>query len=101
MPDLVDAYLKFRDQGFVLVAVDLREGLSRVQAFADEFDIPYPIVLDRRGEVAGTWRIGGPNEGVPASYFIDRDGVVRKVVFGTVSPRTLDENISLILQADN
>ena len=40
-------------------------------------------LFDRNGEVARTWRIGGPTQGLPSSYFIDRDGVVRKVVFGT------------------
>ena len=37
----------------------------------------FPIVIDRTGQVADAWRIGGPIEGIPSSYFIDADGVVR------------------------
>ena len=37
----------------------------------------FPIVIDRNGGVGDAWRIGGPIEGIPSSYFIDATGIVQ------------------------
>ena len=83
-----------------MLGVNLRENEGAVADFIDDFGIPYPVVLDRDGDVAGTWRIGGPNRGVPSTYFIDADGVVRKVVFGYVTETLAAEGLSLILPSE-
>jgi peroxiredoxin len=97
VPDLIDLYDAHKDKGLLLLGVNLRETEGAAAGFVNEFGISYPIVFDRDGDVAGTWRIGGPNQGVPSTYFIDRDGVVRKVVFGTVTKKLADEGLALIL----
>lgn len=98
LPELIEAQMKHGPAGLTIVGVDLREAVDKVQPFVDNFQLPYPIALDRDGEVARTWRIGGPSEGLPSSYFIDADGVVRKVVFGALTTKTLDEGLALILE---
>ena len=97
VPDLINLYDAYKDKGLLLLGVNLRETEGAASRFVNEFGINYPIVFDRDGDVAGTWRIGGPNQGVPSTYFIDRDGVVRKVVFGTVTRKLADEGLALIL----
>ena len=97
VPDLIDLYDAHKDNGLLLLGVNLRETEGAASRFVNEFGINYPIVFDRDGDVAGTWRIGGPNQGVPSTYFIDRAGVVRKVVFGTVTKKLADEGLALIL----
>jgi peroxiredoxin len=97
MPELVLSYLDHRDEGFAVLAVNQREADARVQPFVDEFELPFPILMDRDGEVARTWRVGGPMQGLPSSYFIDREGVVQKVVYGAVTEKTLNEGLALIL----
>jgi peroxiredoxin len=101
MPDLIRAYEQHREAGLVLVAVNLREAEGRVQGFAGEFGLPFPVVLDRDGDVARSWRIGGPSQGLPSSYFIDRDGVIRKVVYGTVTSKLMREGLDMILEQRN
>ena len=96
-PSLIDLYEKHQVDGLVLLGVDLRESQDAVASFVRDFGISYPVVFDRTGEVASTWRIGGPNQGVPSTYFIDSDGVVRKVVFGQVTAALAAEGLSLIL----
>ncbi|HLG10369.1 MAG TPA: redoxin domain-containing protein [Dehalococcoidia bacterium] len=96
-PDLIALYETYRDKGVLLLGVNLRENEAAVSTFVEDFGINYPILFDRDGDVAGTWRIGGPNRGVPSTYFIDREGVVRKVVFGTVTRKLADEGLALIL----
>ena len=100
-PDLIKAYQQHKADGLVIVGVNLREADTRVRDFVDEFGMPYPIVFDRNGEVARTWRIGGPSQGLPSSYFIDRQGVVRKVVYGTVTGKVMDEGLKLIMGSGN
>jgi cytochrome c biogenesis protein CcmG, thiol:disulfide interchange protein DsbE len=96
-PDLITTYESHRAQDLVVLGVNLRENEGRVRGFADEFGIPYPILFDNRGEVASSWSIGGPMQGLPASYFIDSGGVVRKVVLGAVTERLMGEGLALIL----
>jgi peroxiredoxin len=99
-PDLIELYERHQADGLVLIGVNLRENEGSVASFVEDFGISYPIVFDRTGEVAGTWRIGGPNRGVPSTYFIDSAGVVRKVVFGLVTESLAAEGLSLILPSE-
>jgi peroxiredoxin len=96
-PDLIKLYNDHKDEGLQVIGVDLRESDAAVQGFVDEFGVPYPIALDRNGQVATTWHIGGPNNGVPTSYFIDSSGVVRKVVFGFLTKSLEEDGIKAIL----
>ncbi|MPZ48225.1 MAG: redoxin domain-containing protein [Dehalococcoidia bacterium] len=97
MPALIAAYNKHGAEGLVVLGVNLRESEARAAPFVKDFGMTFPVLMDRSGEVARTWRIGGPNEGVPSSYFIDSEGVVQKVVFGLLSEKTLGESLALIL----
>jgi cytochrome c biogenesis protein CcmG/thiol:disulfide interchange protein DsbE len=96
-PDLIRLHEDYEKHGLVLLGVNLREADGPVRSFVDEFGISFPIVFDRNGQVASTWRIGGPNQGVPSTYFIDPNGVVRKVVFGFLTEKLMAEGLALIL----
>ena len=96
-PDLIDLYEKHRDTGLTLLGVNLREADGQVQGFVDDFGITFPVLLDRNGQVASTWRIGGPNNGVPSTYFIDSNGIVQLVVFGFLTQDKMAEGLALIL----
>ncbi len=100
MPLLIKAYEENQAQGLVVVGVNLQEGDELVQGFVDEFGIEFPIVMDRTGQVAETWRVGGPLGGLPASYFIDRQGVIREVFFGQMSEDDLNERLAAILTGE-
>jgi peroxiredoxin len=97
MPHIVRAYDERHDDGLVVVAVDLQENDDAIRDFAEEFGMEFPVVIDRTGEVADAWRIGGPVEGIPSSYFIDADGVVQSRVFGPMDEERLDEELGKIL----
>jgi peroxiredoxin len=97
MPEIVRAYDARAEDGLVVVAVDLQENTGQVHQFADEFGMDFPIVIDRTGQVAEAWRIGGPVEGIPSSYFIDAEGVVRGRVFGPMNAETLERELAKIM----
>ena len=97
MPEIVRAYDRHAADGLVVVAVDLQENAGAVRGFADEFGMEFPIVIDKTGQVAEAWRIGGPVEGIPSSYFIGADGVVRSRHYGPLTEEQLAESLAEIL----
>jgi peroxiredoxin len=78
IPQFVEAYGRFRDQGLVIVGVNMQEGKGIVRPYAEDFGMDFPIAIDVDGEVGDAYRILG----LPTTYFIDRDGVVRSVFTG-------------------
>ena len=97
MPEIVRAYDAHKAGGLVVVAIDLQENDEQVRAFAAEYGMEFPVVIDRTGQVAQAWRIGGPVEGIPSSYFIDVDGVVRAVKYGPMDAETIERELEKIL----
>lgn len=96
MPDIVGAYDQ-RDGAFVVIGIDLQENAGAVRGFADEFGMKFPIVIDRNGQVAESWRIGGPIEGIPSSYFVDADGIVRALHYGPMSAEDIEAGLAEIM----
>lgn len=96
MPEIVRAYDTHKAAGLVVVAVDLQESAATVRTFAREFGMTFPIVIDRTGGVGDAWRIGGPVEGIPSSYFLDASGVVQARVYGPMTAETLRDNLATI-----
>lgn len=96
MPEIVRAYDARKASGFVVVAVDLQENADQVKAFAREFGMAFPIVIDSDGGVGDAWRIGGPVQGIPSSYFLDASGVVRARVYGPMTASVLAEHLAEI-----
>ena len=52
--------------------------MSEVESFVQDFKLTYPILLDRDGSVSNLYQI----EGLPMTFFINREGIIRTVVVG-------------------
>lgn len=92
-PALQEAYRKLRDQGLVIIGVDLRnqerggaDGLSDVRAFAQRYGLTYPIALDASGDTARAFQIYP----IPTSYFIDQNGMIRYVRVSTLTTQEVE-----------
>ncbi|HKJ01527.1 MAG TPA: TlpA disulfide reductase family protein, partial [Longimicrobiales bacterium] len=81
-PFLQALYQERRGQGLTVVGVSLDTGDARgdVAGFVEEFGVTYPILLDPQMRGMDTFRVLG----LPASFLIDRDGVLRWMRFGPV-----------------
>jgi peroxiredoxin len=79
MPSMERLYQRLKDRGFVLLAVSQDEGgRTAVQAFVEQMQITFPVLLDPAGEVGrkyGVW-------GFPESFLVDRDGRIVERVIG-------------------
>lgn len=87
-PALQSVYQKLRDQGLVIIGVDLRnqersgpDGDADVRNFAGRYGVTYPIALDIAGETGRAFQVYV----LPTSFFIDQTGTIRRVSFSTVT----------------
>jgi len=74
--DELPALQRLADEDDVAVlAVNLGDTAAEVAAFLRRHDLRLPVALDTRGEVMTHYRVAG----LPQTFFIDRDGVIRHV----------------------
>lgn len=71
-----------RSRPFVVLGVNQQESASDATAFARDFDLSYPLVLDRDGGVSQAYRVG---RGLPVSFLLSPQGVILKVYVGQIS----------------
>jgi thiol-disulfide isomerase/thioredoxin len=81
------------NQDLLVIAINVQEELAPVEAFASDFDMTMPVVLDTDGEVRDLYQV----RGMPTSIFIDREGKVSTYWEGVLSPSKLEECLTLIL----
>jgi thiol-disulfide isomerase/thioredoxin len=95
MPTLQKFYEKYREDGFVLIAIDQEEPLELVQSFVNEFSLTFPVWLDEEYEAERKFN----TMNLPSSYVIDRSGVVRLMWIGGISKKNLEKFVpNLILE---
>ena len=78
MPSMERLYNEFRGKGLEIVAVNVKEKPQDALAFAKELKLTYPVLLDPEGEVGLLYGAFG----LPATYLIDRKGVVLARMWG-------------------
>ncbi len=94
---LINAYQDYSDDGLVILGLNVTEEdtLEAVNSFVDEFVVPYPILLDQVEHIShDDYRLIG----LPMNIFIDRAGVVKRVVIGALREDELDPYIAEILR---
>jgi len=78
MPSMEKLYNKFKNDDFVILAVDMQEDSETVKKFKERFKLSFPILLDEEGVVATYYGV----RGIPATYFIDREGYLFAAAMG-------------------
>ena len=77
MPSMERLYREFRGEGLEVVAVNFMESGELVRAFAEEQNLTYPMLLDRRAEIAERYGVMR----LPVTVLIGREGeVIAKAV---------------------
>jgi cytochrome c biogenesis protein CcmG/thiol:disulfide interchange protein DsbE len=79
-PALETSYKSYKDSDVVILGVNLtdQDSLKDVESFVQEFGLTYPILLDRDGVVGLLYQLNG----LPTTFFISREGIIRTVVVG-------------------
>ncbi len=80
MPALDRVYEAHRARGLEILAVNTTYQDTEAAAtdFAVRNNLSFPILLDRDGSVSARYQL----RALPSTYFVDRNGVIRRVVVG-------------------
>jgi thiol-disulfide isomerase/thioredoxin len=80
MPAIERVYQRHREDGLVVVGLNVtaQDSEAAARAFVQEFGLSFPIVLDRDGAASARYELMG----LPSTYFIDRQGIIREVIIG-------------------
>jgi cytochrome c biogenesis protein CcmG/thiol:disulfide interchange protein DsbE len=93
MPDLEAYYREHKEDGFVVLAVNDEESASTVANFIQAQGFTFPVLLDPEGKVMSQYGV----RGLPTSFLIDRNGMVRGVWSGQLSPERLKQIVDPLL----
>jgi peroxiredoxin len=91
-PDVQAAYAKYGPQGLAVVGV-FDESADAAKAYADRVGFTFPLVADDRGTIADAFGVYG----IPIHFFVARDGTIRDVRIGRLTPEDMDQAIGQIL----
>ena len=80
MPAIDKMYQEYKDQGFVVLAVNMtyQDNPMNVVPFTQEYGLTFPILLEETGDIGAAYQL----RSLPSSYFINRAGVIQEVVIG-------------------
>ncbi|MER3437309.1 MAG: cytochrome C biogenesis protein [Chloroflexota bacterium] len=94
MPDMQAAYEQLAPKGLVLLAVSLGDPPGVAADFASRNGVTFTVLLDPQRTFTSQ---AYPIYNFPTHIFIDRDGIVRKVVLSVMSPEEAIANASSVL----
>jgi len=80
MPAMQASYDKLRDKGFVVLAVNELEDTARVAEHIRTHGHTFEVVMDHNNQVANMYGVVG----LPASFLIDPQGIVRERISGSL-----------------
>jgi peroxiredoxin len=80
MPAMQASYDKLRDKGFVVLAINELEDTERVADHIRTYHHTFPVVMDHKNKVANLYGVVG----LPASFLIDPQGIVRERISGSL-----------------
>mgnify|MGYP002869427190 CR=1 FL=1 len=78
MPSMDRLYREFKGKGLEIVGVNVKDKRADALAFVKKLKITYPIMMDPEGEIGLLYGAFG----MPATYLIDRKGVVLARMWG-------------------
>lgn len=91
-PDINALQKQFASRGLQTIGIDELENAEKAAQFTQKFGLVYPAVIDE-GTLQGEYAING----LPVHVFIDRHGVIRKMVAGEMSKAEIAAAIRSIL----
>lgn len=90
-PHLVEIY-NANEGEVAFIGLNLHESATDVADYRNQFDIPYPLLLDPDGKLTALYR----PIGLPTSWFIDPEGVVRYVHAGPMTKAMVQEALDAV-----
>jgi cytochrome c biogenesis protein CcmG/thiol:disulfide interchange protein DsbE len=92
-PVLEKNWRAYRDQGVVVLGVDIQDKTDAAKKFIADFSLTFPNGMDTTGRVSVDYGVYG----VPETFFIDRDGRIRGKHVGAVTDEIFRREVDRLL----
>ena len=92
--DLQATYAKYKAQGLAVLGVFIQEDQAAVSDYARRVGFTFPMFADPSGKIADLYR----TYGIPLHFFIGRDGVIRDVRIGRLSPGDMEQLVQQLVK---
>lgn len=93
---LKDLYEKHEEEGLAVLAVNILESPETVHQYLETVDLPFPILLDRHGDVSDRYLV----RATPTFYLVDREGVLRDIIIGVPRRGALEGRLAPLFAVD-
>jgi len=87
-------YQRHKDKGLEVYAVNAGQDKPAVAAFIKRLGVTYPVLLDEQSAIAKRYGVMG----LPTTYFVDANGVVRGKVIGEADEATFERHALELLR---
>lgn len=78
----------------IVIGVNQQESAATINAFATEFELTYPLLIDEDNRVNQMYAVFG----LPTTFFIDENGVIFDISPGAISLAILEDRIARLIQ---
>jgi cytochrome c biogenesis protein CcmG/thiol:disulfide interchange protein DsbE len=93
-PILQQSWLDLAGRGVIFIGVNQGETPQRADEYLHEYNITYPNVGDTDNQLTRAFGV----QGLPATFIIDRNGVIRDVLYAAVEAEPLRAKIEAAMR---
>jgi peroxiredoxin len=90
LPDIQRLYDEKRGAGLEVLAVNVQESRADARSFFEAHDLSLPLLIDDDGSVYQQYRL----QGLPDSFFIDREGNIAAVQYGFLTEDKMRDRLA-------
>ena len=84
MPSMQRAWEQIRDEGIVMLGIDVGEDEDTIFQFTANYPVDFPLLMDLDASVTGAW----PVRGMPTTFVVDPEG---RIAYRAIGAREWDE----------
>lgn len=85
MPALNRQYAQFKDQGVVVLSVNVAESMYAVENFVSRYDLTFPVAIDSKKSVMRAYNI----DPLPTTILVDAKGKVANIITGEMTEQDI------------
>jgi cytochrome c biogenesis protein CcmG/thiol:disulfide interchange protein DsbE len=93
-PLLESTWRTYKDQGLMLVGVDIQDKEANAREFMRRFNFTFPNGPDPGSKISIDYGVYG----VPETFFIDREGRITYKHVGAATPALMEEQVRVLLK---
>ncbi len=97
MPLLEKTYQRLQGSGVVVIGINMGEAVSPVRQYVEDLHITFPILLDADQTAAAQYQVIG----LPTTFFIDGQGIVRASQVGPLDEDSLQSYLDRLSKANS